>query len=123
MVEIERRARRRLVAVVVPAVRVVVGDDHGGVLPVRLLLQEVDHLRDERLFVERIRVARVAVADRRRLQEADRRIVAGLHRGEEVVGVVLVVHRRCRVVERGSVDADHRRRRRTLCASGWPSIA
>ena len=78
---------------VVPAIGVVVGENHGRVLPVRLLLQKVDDLNDERLLVERIGVARVAILIGRRLQETDRRKVARLHRIEEVVGVVLMVGR------------------------------
>ena len=97
--------------VVIPAVRVVVGDDHGGVGPVLLLLQEVDNVDDERLLVERIGVAGVAVLVARRLEEADCRKVAGVNGVEEVVRVVLVV---CRV----AVDADRAGRSRAGCASG-----
>ena len=80
--------------VVVPAVRVVVGDDHSGIRPVLLLLQEIDNVDDERLLVERIGVAGVAVLVARRLEEADSGEVAGIDGVVEVVRIVLVV---CRV--------------------------
>ncbi len=96
---------------VVPAVRIVIGDDDRSVLPVRLLFQEVHHAGDEGLLVDRIGVTRVRVGNRRRLQEADRRIVARGHSGEEVVHVVLVMHRRRGVVQRiGKANCSHRRR-------------
>ena len=55
------------------------------------LLQEVDGVHDERLLVERIGVAGVAILIAGGLQEADRREVAGVDRVKEVVHVVLVV--------------------------------
>ena len=77
--------------VVVPAVRVVVGDDHSGIRPVLLLLQEIDNVDDERLLVQRIGVAGVAVLVARRLQEADRGEVTGFDGIVEVVRIVLVI--------------------------------
>ena len=56
--------------VIVPAVRVVVGNDDGGRFPIALLLQEVDDVDDERLLVERIGVAGVAVLKAGRLQDS-----------------------------------------------------
>src|ERR1700733_5101515 len=77
--------------VVVPAVRVVVGDDHSGVCPVLLLLQEINNTDDERLLVQWIGVAGVAVLETRRLEVADRGEVAGVDGIEKVVRIVLVV--------------------------------
>jgi hypothetical protein len=71
--------------VVVPAVRVVVGDDHSSTRPVLLLLQKVDNVDHERPLVERIGVTGVAVLVARRLQIADGGEVAG------VDGVVVTI--------------------------------
>ncbi|ABA52723.1 hypothetical protein BURPS1710b_A2343 [Burkholderia pseudomallei 1710b] len=109
---IERRARRRGVRMVVPAVRVVIRDDHRGARPVGLLLQEVDDLRHELLLVERIRVAGVRVLRGGRLQEADRREVARLHGREEVVRIVLVIRGLGRLAVRLDARADRRDRAR-----------
>src|SRR6202034_2859823 len=94
--------------VVVPAVRVVVSDNHSVVCPVLRLLQGIDDSGHERLLVQRIGVASVAVLVARGLQEADGGKIAGLDRVEEVVGIVLVI---CRV----AVDA-HRAGRT------WPGV-
>ncbi len=56
--------------VVIPAVRVVVGDDHSGTRPVLLLLQKIDNIDDERLLVQRIGVAGVAILVARRLEDS-----------------------------------------------------
>ena len=79
------------VLVVVPAVGVVIGDDDRGGLPVPGLLDLVDRVDDEVLLVDRIRVARVGVLVRSRLEVADGRHVAVLQRLVEVGQVVLVV--------------------------------
>ena len=50
--------------VVVPAVGVVIGQDHGGRVPVRLLLKEVDQVDQSGLRIERIGVAGVTVLER-----------------------------------------------------------
>src|SRR6202043_367518 len=75
-----RRGRGPGVGVVVPAVRVVIGDDDGGVLPVGLLLQEVDQLNRSGLLIERIGIAGMAILVSRHLDVRDRRVVAGFHR-------------------------------------------
>ena len=98
---------------VVPAIGVVVGDDHRGVLPVRLLLQEVDDVDDEGLLVQRIGVAGVAVLVAGRLEEADGREIAGVDRIVEVMHVVLVV---CAVTVAADLCAEVGR----VC-SGWRS--
>src|SRR6185437_7857829 len=64
---------------IVPTVGVIVSDDNGGAVPVRLSLQGVDHLRDERLLVKRSGVAGVTVLISRSFQIADGRVVAGVH--------------------------------------------
>ena len=76
---------------VVPAVRVVVGDDDRGALPLLGLLQRVDLLDQEVLLVDRVGVAGVAVLVLTGLEEADRGQVAVPERLAEVGQVVLVV--------------------------------
>ena len=90
---IERRAGRAREGMIVPAVGVIPGDDHGGVLPARLLLQEVDQRDGAGLLVQRIGVAGMAVLIGGQLDERHRREVAGLHRVVEVLQVILVVGR------------------------------
>src|SRR4051794_15454726 len=80
--------------VVVPAVRVVVGDHDGGVRPDRRRLDRVDRIDQEALLVERTRVPGVTVLVCRRLEEGDRGDVAGVKRRCEVPDVVLVVYLR-----------------------------
>ena len=70
-----RRVGHPAVHVVVPAVRVVVGDDDRGARPGRQLLERVDLVDDEVLLVDRVGVGRVAVLVAGRLQEADGRQV------------------------------------------------
>ena len=48
---------------IVPAVGIVIGDDHGGLVPVSLLLEKVDDRHDEVLLVKRVGVSGVAVFD------------------------------------------------------------
>ena len=69
----QRRVGHAAVHVVVPAVGVVVVDDHRRALPVRRAHQRVDLVGDERLLVGRLGVRGVAVLVARRLQEADGR--------------------------------------------------
>ena len=66
--------------VVVPAIAVVVGDHHGGVLPVRGLLQPVECLNQEALLVQGAGVPGVPVLVGRGFEEADRRHGPGVHR-------------------------------------------
>jgi hypothetical protein len=73
---VERRVGRRREGMVVPAVGVVVGDDDGGVVPIRLDLDEVDQLDDAGLLVERIGIAGMAVLVGGQLDVGDRREVA-----------------------------------------------
>ena len=61
---------------VVPAVRVVVGDDDRRARPGRRLLDRVDLVDEARLLVDRVRVAGVAVLVLAGLQERHRRQVA-----------------------------------------------
>lgn len=60
--------------VVIPAIAVVVGDHHRGVLPVRDPLEPVSDLDQEALLIQRAGVPGVSVLVGRGLQEADRRI-------------------------------------------------
>ena len=76
---------------VVPAIRIVVQNHHGGAFPFFLLLQEVDDFDQEMLFIDGVRVTGVAILISGRLYEIDGREVAGFDRGEKVVGVIFVV--------------------------------
>ncbi len=78
---------------VIPAVGVVIDDHDRSVIPIRRLLQEVDHVHDKRLLVERIGISGVPVLISLRFQEADRWEVTVLHRRKEVIDVVLVIGR------------------------------
>src|SRR6266700_1151877 len=75
---------------VVPAVGVVVGDHDGGVSPELGVLDRVDGVDQEVLFVGGVGVARVPVLVGGGLQEADRRHAAAAQVLEEPVQVVLV---------------------------------
>src|SRR6185312_1394844 len=80
--------------VVVPAVRVVVGDDDRGRVPVLGVLDRVDLVDDERLLVEWVGVAGVAVLVRRCLEVRHRgqgRAAGAVQRLVEVRPVVFVV--------------------------------
>ena len=77
--------------VIVPAVRIVVGDDHCRARPVGCLTQEVDGVHDPGLRIEGIGIAGMFVLIARRLQEADGGKVACRDGIEEVVGVILMV--------------------------------
>jgi hypothetical protein len=61
---------------VVPAVRVVVGDDHGGVLPGLGLLDLFDGAGDEFPLVDGVGVGGVAILGRARLEEGHGRHLA-----------------------------------------------
>src|SRR5271156_6236526 len=76
---------------VVPAIRVVIHNDYGGIAPCRLLLQEVNHADREYLFVDGIRISSVSILIGRGLKEAYGRLISGGNSREEIVGVVLVV--------------------------------
>ena len=89
----DRLVHDRAHLVVIPSVGVVISDDHSGVRPILLLLQEVDHGGHECLLVQRIRVARVAILITGRLEEADGGKVAGVDRVVEVMHVVLMIRR------------------------------
>ena len=76
---------------VVPAIRIVVQNHHGGAVPFFLLLQEVDDFDQEMLFIDGVRVTGMAILISGRLYEIDGREVAGFDRSEKVVGVIFVV--------------------------------
>src|SRR5580658_9404255 len=76
---------------IVPPIRVIIGDDHGRRGPVLLPLQEVDGRHQELLFIEWIRIAGMAILEARRLQITDGRKVARGDGGEKVVDIVLMV--------------------------------
>src|ERR1035438_8888755 len=103
-----RAVHHRHDLVVVPAVGVVPGDHDGRGLPVLGLLDLVDRVHQERLLVQRVGVAGMAVLVLRGLQVADRWHVPVGERGVEVGQVVLVVG----LV--GVADGGLRRRRQVL---------
>ena len=59
--------------VVVPAVGIVIGDDHGRVFPFGRALQKVDYLDGKCLLIERIGISGVPVLIRRQLSENSQR--------------------------------------------------
>src|ERR1700759_1643550 len=62
--------------VVIPAVRVVIRDDDGGVLPLRILLQRIDDAHYKFLFVEWRGIAGMTIQVSRRFQNGDGRKIA-----------------------------------------------
>ncbi len=76
---------------VIPTVRIVVGKHNRRVLPVVLLLEKVDYLRQECLFIERVRIAGVRILVCRRLEETDGRQMPRAHRRVEIVDVILMI--------------------------------
>src|SRR5947207_4285879 len=84
-------ASRRLPAVVVPAIGIVVCDDNSRGAPVRQLLQVIDGVHQKGLLIQRIGVAGVTVLVCRRLQVTHGGHLAGVGRGPEIGEVVLVV--------------------------------
>ena len=93
---------------VIPAVRIVIQDDDGGVAPLGRAHDRIDRVDDEGLLIERIRIAGVPVLIGGRLDDADRRQVTGLQRGEKQRQVVLMI----RLV--GLADVGGRARRQML---------
>ena len=75
---------------IVPAIGVVVRDDHRHVFPLRQTLQTVERLDEELLLRERIGVRGVSILIARRLEEADGRQIAAVRRRPEVGQIVLV---------------------------------
>jgi hypothetical protein len=76
---------------VIPAVGVAVGDDDRRRIPKLRLFDEVDRVDQELLLVQRIGFSGVPALDGRRFQEAYRWHVAGVHRIDEVMYIVLMV--------------------------------
>jgi len=70
--------------VVVPAVGIVIGDNDRRAPPLREVLQAVDCVDQENLFVLRVGDLRVALLLPRGLQEAHRRQVTRVRRAPEV---------------------------------------
>ena len=78
---------------VVPAVGVVVGNDDGSTGPEGLGFQCVDHVHNECLLVQRIRVSGMGILVSRRLQEADCGKITRCECIVKVVNVVLMISR------------------------------
>ena len=76
---------------VVPAVRVVVGDDDSGVPPLRCLLDSVEDVDDESLLIERAGVSTVTVLVAGGFEDGDCGEVSCGNGVEEVVRVVLMI--------------------------------
>lgn len=78
---------------VIPAVRIIVVDDDGRVRPIRRALEQIDHVHDERLFVDGIGVAGVAILESGSFQIAHGGHVASADGGVEIIDVVLMIRR------------------------------
>src|SRR5262245_34528485 len=76
---------------VVPAVRVIVSDDDGSAVPLFALLQRVDGVHQERLFVEWIGVSSVSILIGGGLEVTHGRHIASVDGGPEVGEVILVI--------------------------------
>ena len=63
---------------VVPAIGIVIGDDHRRALPERRFFESVDRVHQKCLLIERIRVHGMPVLIRRGLQETHGRQIAGI---------------------------------------------
>src|SRR5581483_5234021 len=74
--------------VVVLTIRVVICEDDGRALPVRLLLQEVDQDDQTGLLVERVGILRMTILERRLLDEGNGREVAGTNRLLELFEII-----------------------------------
>src|SRR5262245_14723018 len=77
--------------VVVPAVRVVKGDDHRHVAPLRELLELVQDVNQEDLLVERVGVTRVSILIGWCLEKGDRWEMAGASGPPEPGEIVEVI--------------------------------
>ena len=71
--------------VVVPTIGIIVGNNHGGGVPLRGVLQLVDVVGNKSLFIERVGVACVTILEVRRLKEGHSRQVALLEGGVEIL--------------------------------------
>src|ERR1700739_1890059 len=76
---------------VIPAVGIVIHNDYRSALPVALLLQEIDEVNEEGLFIERVGVPGVSVLERLRLNKAYSREVARANGSVKILQVVFVV--------------------------------
>jgi hypothetical protein len=76
---------------VVPAIGVVIKDDNRRALPERRPLDCVDRIHQECLFVDRIRVAGMAILVRSGFQVADSWEIAGGKGREKIAEIVLVI--------------------------------
>src|SRR4029077_1533834 len=76
---------------VIPAVRVIIGNDHSSVAPLRCLLQTVNGIHHERLLRQWIRISRVAILEPRSFQENDFGEIAGVKRVKKIGRVILVL--------------------------------
>src|SRR5882724_7497508 len=86
-----RLADDRTHHMIVPPVRIVIGDDHGGMLPLRKPLEAVQGLHEKGLLGERVRVAGMSVLIGWGLEEAHRGHIPRLCRGPKVAEIVLVI--------------------------------
>jgi hypothetical protein len=76
---------------IVPPVRIIIGGDHGGMLPLWEPLEAVQGLHEKGLLGERVRVAGMSVSIRWGLEEAHRGHIPRLCRGPKVAEIVLVI--------------------------------
>jgi hypothetical protein len=90
------------VHVVIPPIRIVVGDEDDRVLPFGSLLNPVDGDYQECLLIQRIGIARVAIAISGRLEKTHCWKISRLHRVEEIVEIILMMGRLVSIASDGS---------------------
>ena len=109
----ERRIDDGRHLVVVPAVGIVIGDDHRRVRPFGALLQRIDDAHDESLLVDGVGIAGMSILIGRRLEEAHGRKIPRVERVEKVMNVIGMIRRIDLAGERVACVADGRHRLRT----------
>ena len=94
---------------IVPAVGIVIENDHRSIRPFRALLQSIDDLHEEALLVERIGISSMAIFKSCSLEKAYGWQVVGFQSSKEIVDIVLMVRRiLCmRVWYKGMADRCH----------------
>jgi len=77
--------------VVVPAIGIVPRNNYRSLFPLTRLLQSIEDVNDEQLFIQWRRVIRVAILCAPCFQETYGRHIAGIHSGPEIAYIVIVV--------------------------------
>src|SRR5580700_8351819 len=76
---------------IVPSVRIVIGNNNRRVLPLRLRFEKVDRVDDEVLLIERVGVAGMSVLVAGRLEKTHCGKVAHIDSIEKVMSVILMI--------------------------------